>query len=133
MCCDPLATHKVISQALEAREAQDVDFLRQIAMDRLDALHRALWPAAMAGDVPAVMALLRINDTRCRLLGLYEHRDRKKSPEDSWDNCYGPPTVVINPHDCRHNGCDRHGRFPQLLPVVGETSTTAHVETPPVQ
>ncbi len=80
-------------------------------MDRLDAMHAALWPAAMAGDVPAVMALLRINDTRCRLLGLYEPRHRKKSPKDNWDNCYGPPTVVINPNDCRHEGCDRHGRF----------------------
>jgi hypothetical protein len=66
--------HKVIAQALEAREVQDVDFLRRIAMDRLDALHRALWPAAMTGDVPAVLALMRINDTRCRLRGLYEHR-----------------------------------------------------------
>ncbi len=103
--------HKVIAQALEAREVQDVDFLRQIAADRLDAMHRALWPAAMTGDVPAIRALIRINDARCRLLGLYEHRKQKKSPKDSWDNCYGPPTVVINPNDCRHKGCAKHGRF----------------------
>ncbi len=33
--------HKVITQALEAREAEDVDLLRQITLDRLEALHRA--------------------------------------------------------------------------------------------
>ena len=103
--------HKVIAQALEAREAQDVDFLRLIARDRLEALLRALWPAAITGDVPAAMALMRIIDAECRLLGLYEHRDRKKSPKDKWDNCFGPPTVVINPKDCRHGGCALHGRF----------------------
>jgi hypothetical protein len=28
-----------------------------------------------------------------------------------WDNCQGPPTVVMRQDDCRHAGCDRHGQF----------------------
>src|SRR5690349_1821750 len=52
--------HKVIAQALEARESHDIDFLRQIELGRLDAIHAALWPEAMSGNVRAAMALLRI-------------------------------------------------------------------------
>ena len=105
--------HKVIAEALEARESQDVDFLRQIEVGRLDAIHAALWPAAIAGDVGAVMSLLRIIDMRCKVLGLYEllPGKRAKDPKEDWDNCWGPPTVVINPKDCRWNGCDSHGKF----------------------
>ena len=105
--------HAVIAQALEARESQDIDFLRQVESDRLDAMHAALWPAAMAGDVEAVRAILRISDARCKVLGLYELSPGKlaKDPKDDWDNCWGPRTVVINPKDCRWNGCDRHGKF----------------------
>ena len=105
--------HKVIAEALEARESQDIDFLRQVESDRLDAMHAALWPAAMTGDVEAIRAILRISDMRCRVLGLYEllPGKRKKDLKDSWDNCWAPPTLVINPMDCRWGGCDRHGKF----------------------
>ena len=104
--------HKVIAEALEARESYDVDFLRQVESDRLNAMHAALWPAAMAGDVEAVRAILRISDARCRVLGLYELLPgrRAKDPKER-NNCWGPQTVVINPKDCRWDGCDRHGKF----------------------
>ncbi len=102
--------HKVIAQALEARECQDVDLLRQVELDRLDALQVALWPRAVRGDVPAVLAVLRVLDQRIRLLGLAEV-PRKQKPQDAWPSCHGPATVVIHPDDCRYEGCERHGRF----------------------
>jgi hypothetical protein len=70
--------HKVVGQALEAREAQDVDFLRQVAMDRLDAMHVALWPAAMAGDPDSLPALV---------VGV--QRDRV-GPLDAYERCPAP-------------------------------------------
>jgi hypothetical protein len=102
--------HKVISQALEAREAQDVDLLRQTTFDRLEALLAGLWPQAMQGHVPSVQAALKTIEQEMRLVGLISGR-RKPSPKDSWDNCQGPPTVVVRPDDCRYDGCTRHGRF----------------------
>lgn len=102
--------HRVISQALEARESQDVDFLRLIASERLERLLAALWPRAMAGDLGASRVLLRIIDMECRLYGLYGQPTTKKA-KAGWDNCFGPPTVVINPKDCRWAGCDKHGHF----------------------
>lgn len=63
--------HSVVAQALASREAESVDLLRQVELDRLNDVHAALWPKAMAGDLDAVMALLRVIEARCRLLGLY--------------------------------------------------------------
>jgi hypothetical protein len=105
--------HKVISQALEAREAQDVDFLRQTETARLDAMQVALWPEAMEGNVRAAMAVLQIIEARCRMWGLLEKPPARavKDPKGDWDNCQGPPTVIIRQDDCRHQGCDKHGRF----------------------
>ncbi len=102
--------HKVISQALEAREANSVDLLRTLELERLDAIHAAIWDTAMAGDVRAVMPLLRISDARCRLLGLHPQR-QVKNPKARWDNCQGPATVIVRADDCRHGGCPQHGRF----------------------
>ncbi len=102
--------HKVISQALAARESEDVDVLRQVAGDRLERLHEGLWPKAMQGDLQAVVALLQVIQAQCRLLGLYPQPARKDL-KAHWDNCFGPPTVVINPKDCRWKGCDKHGKF----------------------
>lgn len=102
--------HRVVSEALQARQSEGVDFLRKLEMDRLETLLATLWPRAMDGDLNAVHGLLRIIESECRLLGLHgggtSARDKK-----GWDNCQGPPTVVIRRDDCRYSGCDRHGRF----------------------
>lgn len=52
--------HRIVSEALQARETDSIDLLRQVELDRLDALQLSLWPRAMAGDVPAVLAVLRV-------------------------------------------------------------------------
>ncbi len=102
--------HKAISQALEAREANNVELLRTLELDRLDAIQAAIWDAAMAGEVRAVRPLLRIIDARCRLLGLHPDR-RVKNPKARWDNCQGPSTVIVRADDCRQAGCPQHGQF----------------------
>ncbi len=104
--------YNVINMALEAREADSVDELRRLELDRLDALHASLWPQAMTGHVPSVLALLRVIDLRTRLMGLAPAGgDGKRRPEDNWPSCHGPATVVVHPDDCRHTGCHRHGSF----------------------
>jgi transposase-like protein len=105
--------HRIVQQALADQQVKDVDFHRLVEVGRLDALQVSLWDAAIAGDIPAVLACLRIINMRSRLLGLYPDR-RTKDPKDRWDNCQGPRTVVVRPDDCRHAGCDRHGRFERL-------------------
>ncbi len=109
--------HRIVQQALDVREVESVDELRQLELDRLDALHASLWPQAMDGHVPSVLALLRVLDLRTRLLGLQTPSARKRTPEDSWPSCQGPATVVVHPDDCRHAGCDRHGSFRE--PTLG--------------
>lgn len=49
---------------------EEADLLRQQEADRLDALQRAVWEAAIAGDLHAVDRVLKIIERRCRLLGL---------------------------------------------------------------
>jgi hypothetical protein len=62
--------HRAVSQALSSRLADDVDYLRQLEADRLDALQLALWPLMLAGDVAAANTIVRIIAARVRLLGL---------------------------------------------------------------
>ena len=69
----------------------------------------ALWPKAKAGDVEAVMTLLRIMHAYCILLGQFPSRG--KDPKAGWPSCVGPATVVIHPDDCRHLGCEEHRSF----------------------
>ena len=42
-----------------------------LEQERLDAMLRAAWPAALRGDVEAVKVVLKVEDMRCKLLGLY--------------------------------------------------------------
>lgn len=102
--------YNVVKQALEAREAREVEMMRQLHLDRLESLVASLFPRAKQGHVPSILALLRILDQQMRLLGLSPGR-RKKTPQDSWPSCVGPATVVVHPRDCRWEGCDRHGKF----------------------
>lgn len=60
----------IVSDALKARTDEAVDTLRSLEAQRLDALQAALWDKAMAGDVSAAQAAIRIIISRCRLLGL---------------------------------------------------------------
>jgi transposase-like protein len=63
--------HRVVTQALTERLVEDIDMHRAVELSRLDAMHAALWPSMVTGDVGATKTLLRISEQRCRLLGLH--------------------------------------------------------------
>lgn len=62
--------HKAVSSALQRHEAESVDDLRRVEGLRLDDLQRAVWPAAMAGDLAAVGKALEVMARRAKLFGL---------------------------------------------------------------
>ena len=62
--------YKAFWKAVDGREADAVEQHRILELQRLDALQVGLWERAEAGDVKAVMAVLRIIEQRSRLLGL---------------------------------------------------------------
>lgn len=63
--------YRIVQSALHDREAESIDELRQLEMDRLDALQAAVWPQACAGNLAAVGLVLKVVDRRARILGLY--------------------------------------------------------------
>lgn len=64
--------HRIVATALREREAESIDDLRVLELDRLDALQSTYWFQATGGDIRAAMVVLKIMDRRARLLGLYE-------------------------------------------------------------
>jgi len=65
--------HALVLRSLErTAEAlgESAGILRQVEIERLDAMLAGLWPAATSGDVSAVNAALRVSERRARLLGL---------------------------------------------------------------
>lgn len=62
--------HKAYLNACKRIVRADVEELRGTELDRLDLAQGALWSRVMRGEVPAVMAVLRIMERRARLLGL---------------------------------------------------------------
>jgi hypothetical protein len=64
------SVYAIVKKALKQHVAENIDDLRRFEVARLDKLQYALWGKAMAGDVPAALAIMRIIDHRMRLLGL---------------------------------------------------------------
>ncbi len=79
-----------------------VETLREVEVRRLDALQVGLWEAAMAGDVEAAHACLRIIFARVKVLGLAEPNNRQHP------RCQQPQTVILLKDDCRERGCPDH-------------------------
>ncbi len=63
---------RTVQRALQDRTFHAVDEYREVELARLDALQSACWDAALAGDLRAVEAVLRVMQQRARLLGLDE-------------------------------------------------------------
>ena len=93
---------RLIKDAQASRLTEAVSKLRQLELDRLDAVQQALWPLAMAGDVAAADGVRQVIETRCRVLGL-TGSSRKLPP-----SCRQPQTVVLREQDCRLHGCAVH-------------------------
>jgi transposase-like protein len=67
--------YRLSKNAVENRQAETIDELRQLEVERLDALQVAIWDDATNGDVRAVAAVVRIMHLRAKILGLYSHTD----------------------------------------------------------
>ena len=75
LACTRSAAFKAVGRVFTrlAREArEDAAGLRELEVQRLDALLVAVWPAAAKGDLGAVDRALRIAERRAKLLGLDE-------------------------------------------------------------
>ena len=94
--------HRIVRQALEVQQAESVELLREVEVRRLDALQTGLWEAALAGDVDAVHACLRIIQARIKVLGLAESGPAKRP------RCQQPQTVILLENDCRLRDCPDH-------------------------
>ena len=93
---------KLIKDAQASQLTEAVEELRQLELDRLDALQQAMWPLAMAGDIAAAEGVRRVIETRCRVLGL------TGSSRNLTAACGKPQTVVLLQDDCRLHGCAVH-------------------------
>ena len=57
--------YRIVSEALKGQTVGAVAQLRNLEFARLDKLQLALWPAALAGDVPSVIAAARCIMAAC--------------------------------------------------------------------
>jgi len=94
--------HRIVREALETQQVQSVELLREVEVRRLDALQSGVWDAAMAGDIDAANACLRIIQTRIKVLGLAESALGKPP------RCQQPQTVIPLEDDCRKRSCPDH-------------------------
>ncbi len=79
------SAHRAVFKALAAHEAEEVEMLRAMELDRLDHYLAKVWPKVEEGDLNAILVAIRISDARRRLLGL----DRRTASDD------GPQALVL--------------------------------------
>ena len=68
--CALSSAHKSVSAALQKTLQEPAAEVRQLELDRLDRLMRALWPAAIEGDPNVIDRVLKIMARRAALQGL---------------------------------------------------------------
>lgn len=64
------SAHRAVFKALNEREVEDVDGLRALESARMDRMLSALWSKIEEGDVDAILAALKISDSRVKLFNL---------------------------------------------------------------
>lgn len=62
--------HQIISEAVQRIPKHEVETIRMMECERLDAMQMAMWPAALKGDIGAVSTILAVMNRRARYLGL---------------------------------------------------------------
>jgi len=77
----PSGAYKAVEAALQKTLQQPADELRGLELERLDTLHRTLWPKAVTGNLRAVDRVLSIMKRRSQLLGLDTRRQVTVSVE----------------------------------------------------
>jgi hypothetical protein len=66
----PSGAYKAVEAALHKTLQEPAEELRQLELERLDRMHEAVWPRAIAGHLPSIDRVLRCMARRARLLGL---------------------------------------------------------------
>ncbi len=64
------ASYKAVMRRLRDLDRPAVSMLRELEVQRLDAMLHAVWDVVLQGDANAVHTALRISERRSRLLGL---------------------------------------------------------------
>ena len=62
--------YKAVEGALREVTREPAEAVRELELQRLDAMLAALWPQMQKSDIQALAGCLRISERRCRLLGL---------------------------------------------------------------
>ncbi len=106
--------YAIIGHALAAHEAENVEELRRVELDRIDALQVALWERALNGDVDAASEVRRLIECRVKVLGLVGNR----APDAA--DPHGCRTVVCRLF--RIEGVGRSGALP--TPSFGKSPET---------
>jgi hypothetical protein len=86
--------HRVVQQALSRRVEEGIADPRRLEQDRLDALQHSVWQQALAGEAGAARTALRIIESRCRLLGLWEPTGEVPRPARCCERSCSPPPVT---------------------------------------
>jgi hypothetical protein len=66
----PSGAHKAYVNACKRLIRADVEEIRSTELDRLDMAQAAIWPKVLRGEIPAIMAFIKIQERRSRYLGL---------------------------------------------------------------
>ena len=80
-----MAVNAYLQKAVAERATVDRQLALQLELDRLDALHAALWPAALRCDLRAVNLILQISDRRARLEN-FEQISKESQARDQWNS-----------------------------------------------
>ena len=78
----PSTVHDDVQRALRDIPRREADELRQVEVERLDRLQRAVWADAVKGDLPSVDRAVRIIDRRAKMLGLDAPQQVEVSGQD---------------------------------------------------
>ena len=62
--------YRVAQRALAELPRESAEEVRAMELERLDAMHRAVWDAAISGDLDAFDRALKVAESRRKLLGL---------------------------------------------------------------
>jgi len=64
------AAWKAVKSALNKTVTEDAEQVKLMQMRRLDRMLKALWPEVLQGNVKAILAAIRVEERRAKLLGL---------------------------------------------------------------
>jgi hypothetical protein len=64
------AAHAAYQRAARRIVQEDIEAIRRVEAERLDMAQMAIWGSVLSGNIPAVTALIRIQERRAKLLGL---------------------------------------------------------------